>query len=167
MSATEERKQVIDFTGKYYREPNRFVAAADPGFDDTPEGMADKVVGVQRGTIHQAYMATHYPATALKLYGSQEHVLIDLTLGRLDAVLGEAPQLDAGFLRTPAGAGFAFFGADHFDPLIQGEGAAVGVRKEDAGLRDRFSAAIATIRADGSYAAIADRYFAMDIYGAD
>ena len=42
-------------------------------------------------------MSAHYPATLLKVYGNQEHVLLDLTLGRLDAVLGEAPQLDAGF----------------------------------------------------------------------
>ena len=86
-------------------------------------------------------------------------------LGRLDAVLGEAVQLDAGFLKTPAGDGFAFFGAGHFDPEIQGRGAAIGVRKEDADLRDRLSAAIAAIRADGRYDAIAGRYFDVDIYG--
>ena len=84
--------------------------------------MKGKVVGVQRGTINQIFMTAHYPATPLKLYGNQEHVLLDLTLGRLDAVLGEAPQLDVGFLRTPAGQGFAFFGNDHFDPAIQGDG---------------------------------------------
>ena len=110
-------------------------------------------------------MTAHYPATGLRLYGNQEHVLLDLTLGRLDAVLGEAVQLDAGFLKTPAGEGFAFFGKDHFDPAIQGNGAAIGVRKEDNALRDRLSAAIMAIRADGSYDTIASKYFDIDIYG--
>ena len=119
---------------------------------------------MQRGTTNELFMDAHYPATTLRLYGNQEHVLLDLTLGRLDAVLGEARQLGAGFLDTPAGAGFAFFGAPHFDPAIQGEGAAIGVRKADTGLRDRFSAAIAAIRADGSYAEISERYFGEDIY---
>ncbi len=123
------------------------------------------MVGVQRGTINQTYMRAHYPATALKLYGNQEHVLLDLTLGRLDAVLGETLQLEAGFLDTPAGEGFAFFGAPHFDPAIQGEGAAIGVRKTDEALRDRFSAAIAAIRSDGSYQAISEHWFGADIYG--
>ena len=82
-------------------------------------------------------------------------MLLDLTLGRLDAVLGEAVQLDAGFLETPAGQGFAFFGSDHFDPAIQGNGAAIGVRKADTELSDRLSAAIAAIRGDGTYQAIA------------
>ena len=120
---------------------------------------------MQRGTVNQIFMTAHYPATPLKLYGNQEHVLMDLTLGRLDAVLGEAPQLDVGFLRTPAGQGFAFFGADHFDPAIQGGGAAIGVRKSDVDLRDRLSAAIAAIRDDGTYDDIAARYFDFDIYG--
>jgi ABC-type amino acid transport substrate-binding protein len=165
MSDTDERRREIDFTERYYRSPVRFVGPAGTAVDDTPEALAAKVVGVQRGTVNQVFMDRHYPDTALRLYGNQEHVLLDLTLGRLDAVLGEAVQLDSGFLRTPAGEGFAFFGAAHFDPEIQGRGAAIGVRKADTDLRDRLSGAIAAIRADGRYEAIAGRYFDVDIYG--
>jgi polar amino acid transport system substrate-binding protein/arginine/ornithine transport system substrate-binding protein len=167
MSDTDDRRRLIDFTERYYRSPVRFVGpagAAGTGAD-SPEALAGMVVGVQRGTINQLYMERHHPATALRLYGSQEHVLLDLGLGRIDAVLGEAVQLDAGFLKTPAGQGFAFLGAGRFDPEIQGRGAAIGVRKQDAALRDRLSAAIAAIRADGRYQAIAGRYFDVDIYG--
>ena len=39
------------------------------------------------------------------------------------------------------------------------------MRKEDTELRDRFSAAIAAIRADGSYQKISEQYFGIDIYG--
>ena len=133
MSDTPERRAFIDFTDRYYRAPVRFVGPAGAGLGDAPEAHGGKVVGVQRGTVNQAFMTVHYPATPLKLYGNQEHVLLDLTLGRLDAVLGEAVQLDAGFLKTPAGEGFAFFGGEHFDPAIQGSGAAIGVRKADTG----------------------------------
>lgn len=165
MSDTPERRRQIDFSARYYKVPVRFVGAAGAELSDSGEALAAKVVGVQRDTVNQRYMQAHYPATRLRLYGSQEHVLLDLTLGRLDAVLGESVQLEAGFLDTPAGQGYAFFGADHFDPTIQGEGAAVGVRKADAALRDRFSEAIATIRANGIYQEIAARYFDTDIYG--
>jgi lysine-arginine-ornithine-binding protein len=165
MSATEERKQVIDFSGKYYREPNRFVAATDSGFDDTPEGLAGKVVGVQRGTIHQNYMEAHYPDTELRLYGTQDEMMLDLTAGRIDAAMASGVALDAGFLKTPAGEGYAFVGGDHYDPAIHGTGASIGVRKEDTELRDRLSEAILAIRADGTYEAIVDKYFDVDIYG--
>ncbi|MFT3974183.1 MAG: transporter substrate-binding domain-containing protein [Amaricoccus sp.] len=167
MSATDERKQVIDFSAKYYREPNRFVAAANSGLTDTPEGLAGKTVGVQRGTIHQAFMEAHYPDTQLQLYGTQDEMVLDLGAGRLDAVMASGIALDAGFLQTPAGQGFAFLGGDHYDPAVHGTGASIGVRKEDTALRDRFSAAIAAIRADGTYQAIEKKYFSQDIYGDD
>jgi ABC-type amino acid transport substrate-binding protein len=165
MSDTAERRQQIDFSARYYRVPVRFVAAADAGLSDSDEALADKVVGVQRDTVNQRFMQAHFPGTPLRLYGNQEHVLLDLTLGRLDAVLGESVQLEAGFLDTAAGQGFAFFGRDHFDPAIQGAGAAVGVRKEDGALRDSFTEAITAIRANGVYQGIAARYFDTDIYG--
>ena len=165
MSDTPERRLSIDFTTAYYSAPVRFVALAGGIPGDSEDEMAGKVVGVQRGTVNQAFMTAHYPRTLLKLYGNQEHVLLDLTLGRLDAILGEAPQLEVGFLKTPAGQGYAFFGAPHFDPALQGTGAAIGVRKEDTGLRDRLNAAIAAIRADGTYEAVERRYFDFDITG--
>jgi lysine-arginine-ornithine-binding protein len=166
MSATEERKQVIDFSDKYYQVPNRFAGKADAGLVDTPEGMAGKTVGVQRGTIHQAYMEAHYPDTKLALYGTQDEADLDLAAGRVDALMADMISLDDGFLKTPAGQGFAFFGeANHFDPAIHGTGAAIGVRKDDTALRDKLSAAIQAIRADGSYQAISDKYFGTDIYG--
>lgn len=167
MSATEEREQVIDFTEKYYQEPNRFVAKADPGFDDTPEGLAGKIVGVQRGTIHQAYMEAHYPDTELRLYGTQDEMMLDLTAGRIDAVMASGIALDAGFIETPAGEGYAYLGGNHFDEAVHGSGASIGVRKEDTELRDKLTAAIDAIRDDGTYQKISDQYFGTDIYGED
>jgi lysine-arginine-ornithine-binding protein len=166
MSATEERKQVIDFTDKYYREPNRFVAPADTELEFTPEGLAGKVVGVQRGTIHQNYMEAKFPDTELRLYGTQDEMMLDLTAGRIDAVMASGVALEGGFLRTPAGEGYAFVG-EHYDPAIHGTGAAIGVRKEDTELRDRLSAAIDAIRADGTYDEIRAKYFEFDIYGGE
>lgn len=166
MSATEEREQVIDFSAKYYQVPNRFVAKAGTDMVDTPEGMAGKVVGVQRGTIHQAYMEAHYPDTELRLYGTQDEADLDLGAGRVDALMADMISLDEGFLKTDAGKDYAFFGADnHFDPAIHGSGAAIGVRKGDTALSDKLTAAIAAIRADGTYQAISQKYFGTDIYG--
>ncbi len=165
MSITPERQQVIDFSKKYYQTPALFAAAADADFDDTPEGLAGKVIGVQRGTTHNAYAEKHYPDSQLTLYASQDETYLDLMSGRLDAVLGDSIAITDGFIKTEQGAGFSVLGQPHYDPEIHGEGAGIGVRKEDTELRDRLTAAIEAIRANGVYDEIAARYFDFDIYG--
>ncbi|PZQ49364.1 MAG: nickel transporter [Rhodovulum sulfidophilum] len=165
MSITEDRKQVIDFTKKYYQTPARFVAPKGSDLEFTPEGLAGKVVGVQRGTIHQAFMEGEFPDTTLQLYGTQDEMTLDLTSGRIDAAMADSVALDLGFLRTPAGADYAFYGESYSIPKYHGEGAGIGVRKEDTELRDKLTAAIDAIRADGEYATIEKKYFDFDVYG--
>ena len=165
MSITEERKQVVDFTQKYYQTPARFVAAKDTALTFTPEGLSGKVVGVQRGTIHQAFMEGEFPDATLQLYGSQDEMTLDLTSGRIDAAMADSVALDLGFLKTPGGADYAFFGESYSIPKYHGEGAGIAVRKEDTELRDKLSAAILAIRADGQYQTIEKKYFDFDVYG--
>jgi polar amino acid transport system substrate-binding protein len=50
------------------------------------------------------------------------------------------------------------------DPEILGAGVGFGLRQGDP-LKDKLNAAIAAIRADGTYAAITANYFAFDVYG--
>lgn len=165
MSITPERKEVIDFTAKYYQTPAMFAAKTDAGLVDSPEAMADKVVGVQRGSIHQGFMENVYPEAELTLYASQDEAYLDLVSGRLDAVMADRTAIEDGFLNTPDGADFAFFGEEHADPQYHGDGAGIGVRKEDTELRDNLSAAIDTIRENGTYDEIAAKYFDYNIYG--
>lgn len=161
MSITEERRQVIDFSAKYYNTPARFIGA-----DGMTEGdLEGKVVGVQRGTIHQDFMEGEFPNIELRLYGSQDEVYLDLTAGRIDAAMADSIAMLDGFLNTDAGEGYAFFGESYSIPKYHGNGAGIGVRQGEEELRDAFSAAIATIRENGTYAEINDEYFAFDIYG--
>lgn len=163
MSITEERKQVIDFSIKYYNSPAAFIGAEGMMID----AIDGKVVGVQRGTIHHDFLEGEFPNVELRLYGSQDEVYLDLVAGRIDAAMGDSIAMDDGFLKTDAGAGYAFFGEMYSNAVYHGEGAGVGVRQEDTELRDAFSAAILAIRASGEYAMINDKYFDVDIYGAE
>lgn len=165
MSITPERQQVIDFTEKYYQTPAMFVAAEGADLVDSAEGMAGKLVGVQRGTIHHDFMEKAYPDAELVLYTSQDEAYLDLASGRVDAVMADSVVTDYGFLRTPEGEGFAFLGEPHLDPAIHGMGVGVGVRKEEGELRERLNAAIGAIRESGRYDEIAGAYFDFDVYG--
>jgi len=165
MSITPEREEVIDFTNKYYQTPAMFAAEAGAGLVDTAEGMSGKLVGVQRGSIHQGFMEGEFPDVDLRLYGSQDEAYLDLTAGRLDAVMADSIAISDGFLKTPAGEGYEFFGQSYSIPKYHGTGAGIGIRKGEDELRESLNAAIEAIRASGQYDGIAEKYFDFDIYG--
>lgn len=165
MSITEERKKQIDFSEKYYNSPNIFAAKEGVDWADNNEGLAGKSVGVQRGTTHQEYMEAKFPDVELKLYGTQDEAYLDLQAGRIDAIMADSIAINDGFLGTDSGNGFAQFGDEHLDDAIHGVGAGIGVRQEDTDLRDKFSAAIQSIRDNGTYKTINDKYFSFDLYG--
>jgi len=48
-----------------------------------------------------------------------------------------------------------------------GIGSGIAIRKTDTALLQKFNAAIAAIRANGTYKKIQDKYFDFDIYGND
>lgn len=165
MSITEERKRQIDFSEKYYQTPARLVAAKDAGFEGTPEGLAGKRIGVQRGATHQCYAEKMFPDAEIVLYGTQEEVFRDLVLGRIDAQLSDSLIAQESFLSTDDGADYAFLGGDRTDVACYGEGVGIAVRKREEDLRDAVSAAIIAIRENGAYAEINSKYFPFDIYG--
>jgi lysine-arginine-ornithine-binding protein len=163
MSITEERRQRIDFTYKYYQTPIMFAARKGVDWQDTDDGMAGKRVCIQSGTIHQAYLEAEFPDVDVVLYPSEGEAILDLVAGRCDAIMASTVTLKEALLDEHEG--FAFFGHDHSTPAYHGLGAGIGVRKTDSALRDRLSAAIAAIRANGVYRKINDKYFPVDIYG--
>jgi arginine/ornithine transport system substrate-binding protein len=161
MSITEERKKVIDFSTKYYNTPARFV-----GKDGMLESdLNGKVVGVQRGTIHQQFMEGEFPNIELKLYGSQDEAYLDLTAGRVDAIMADSIATLDGFLATEDGEGYAFFGPAYSIPKYHGVGAGIGVRQGEEDLRNAFSHAIGVIRGTGEYQEINAKYFDFDVFG--
>jgi arginine/ornithine transport system substrate-binding protein len=165
MSITPERLKVVDFSDKYYTSPNRLIAKAGSAIDGSAAAFKGRKVGVQRATTHDRYATAKFAGASIVRYAKQDEIYLDLAAGRIDATLVDAVAGSEGFLKTPAGKGFAFVGPDYDDPQFFGRGVGVAVRKSDVELRDRLNAAIRAIRADGRYKAIAGRYFDFDIYG--
>ena len=165
MSITEERKKRVDFTGKYYNTPAKFVAKKGSGLQISKSGLKGKRIGLQRGTTHQCFMEKAYPDAELVLYATQEEVFQDLAIGRIDANFSDSIAANDGFLKTDAGKGFEFVGGDQHDMECHGEGAGIAVRKQDAALRDELNQAIKAIRANGVYQKINAKYFDFDIFG--
>lgn len=164
MSITDERKQVVDFSDKYYNSPAIFIGPKSETVEISPAGLQGKTIGVQVSTIHASYIEAKYKGVVtIKTYDTQENANLDLIAGRVDLLLADSVALTDGFLKSPEGADFEIKGKPFTDPLM-GDGAGVAVRKGDP-LGAKFSEAIKAIRANGVYKKINDKYFGFDIYG--
>ncbi len=165
MSITEERKKKVDFTGKYYNTPAKFIARKGAGFTITPEGLAGKSVGVQRATTHENFIRDNFPGMDVRVYATQDEANADLVAGRVDLGHADSVALMEGFINTDAGKGFEFVGPDFNVPQWHGDGAGIAVRKGEDELRMALDKAIDQIRADGTYKAINAKYFDFDVFG--
>ena len=166
MSITEERKKKVDFTGKYYTTPAKFVRMVGSGIEISNESLEGKAVGVQRATIHENFLRDNYgDIVTIKAYATQDEANLDFVSGRVDLLLADSVALLEGFLNTPDGEGAEFVGPDFTDPQWFGDGAGIAIRKGETELLDALNGGLAAIRADGTYKTINDKYFDFDVYG--
>jgi polar amino acid transport system substrate-binding protein len=165
MSITEERKQTIDFSDKYYNTPTGIMAAKATKVDATPESLKGKIIGVQISTIHENYAKKYFTGAEIKTYQTQDEANQDLVAGRVDAVQADAIALKD-FLATNDGKACCEFKGDvKDDPEILGAGVGAGIRKGDTELKTKINAGIKQIRSDGTFDTISKKYFDFDIYG--
>lgn len=164
MAITPERQKQVNFTNKYYNTPPAFLGKGTPR-DISPAALKGKKIGVQRTTSHDRYATQYYKDSEIVRYAKQDEVFLDLAAGRIDVALCDQVAGSEGFLKKPAGKGFAVLGNPVDDPAIFGTGSGIALRKADTALQDKFNAAIVAVRANGSYKKIQDKYFDFDVYG--
>jgi arginine/ornithine transport system substrate-binding protein len=163
MSITDERRKKVDFTEKYAHIPNRFVAAKGTELALTPAGMAGKRIGVQRATTHDKYLTDNFGSdVTIVRYGNADEAYLDLKAGR---VLADVSAIDQGLLGKAGGDKFEYVGPALTDRQWFGDGMGIAVRKGDQHLKAKLDEAIKTLRANGKYQEINQKYFKYDIYG--
>jgi polar amino acid transport system substrate-binding protein len=147
MFITEERKKQVAFSDPYYMAAMTHVAAKGAGITAfTNEALKGKVIGAQAGTTQAEYIAAVYPDAEIKLYPTQDEANLDMVSKNND---GKCCEL---------------IGEPITDPKFVGDGVGIALRQDDNDLREKLNKALADIRADGTYKAINDKYFTIDVY---
>lgn len=165
MSITPERQKQVTFSKKYYNTPPAVAVPKDSDLKDaSAESLKGKTLGAQGSTSHSNYVEKHFPDSELKLYPTADEYKLDLSNGRIDGVVDDIVVLSQ-WVKSDAGSCCKILSPLPVDPEINGEGAGIAVRKDEQALADKFTAAIAAIRANGTYKKIQDKYFDFDVYG--
>lgn len=169
MSITDDRLKEVDFTEKYYNTPSRIVLKKSVKFTDIAS-IKGKKIGVLKGSTQEKYaMGDLKPAgVVVNSYEAQDQVYLDIKSGRLDGTVADYMEVTGGFLSKPEGANYQLVGPDLKMPQYFGYGAGIALRKGEDKLKGELSAAIKTIRDNGTYKTINDKYFSkynIDVYG--
>ena len=136
MSITAERDEVIDFSDPYTQpDPSAFVAMSDMD-------MSSAVIAAQSGTIQASHIASMDGATLVE-FATPEETIAAVKNGEADAVLA-----DKAFLEPIAEAepDLSIVGED----VLLGGGIGLGIRESDGELREKFNAAIQSMKDDGT-----------------
>ena len=150
MSITPEREKIVDFTNKIYNTPPAIAVPKDSALKEaTDEALKGKTIGAQSSTTHANYASAHLKDAELKLYPSADEYKLDLSNGRIDAAIDDVVVLSE-WVKSDAGNCCKMLGTLKSDPVINGVGAGIAIRKGDTALKDKLNAAIAAIRADGN-----------------
>ncbi len=158
MSATDERRQVVDFSEPYFNNTLVLVAKKDAnvGIND----VNGKNVATQQATVSADYLKANYPQAIVKTYDKQDNAYLDLAAGRVDFMLSDiVPMLD--WLKTDQGGAFEVKGA----PIDINDKVAIAVRKNDA-IKAKFDTALNELKASGEYDAIVAKYFDSSVINA-
>ncbi|TDK55149.1 ABC transporter substrate-binding protein [Pseudomonas moraviensis] len=160
LSITEERKAAVDFTDPYYSNKLQFIAPKNVDFKTDKDSLKGKTIGTQRATLAGTWLEDTYgDDIKVNLYDTQENAYLDLTSGRVDAILADK-YANYDWLKTEAGKNYEFKG----DPVVESDKIGIAVRKGDNELRNNLNAALKEIVADGTYKKINDKYFPFSIY---
>jgi len=159
LTITEERKKNIGFTAPYMANQQIIlVAAASP--IKTKADLAGMVVGVQEGSSAVDAIEKDAAVAAslkeLKRFGDNVTALMDLSTGRLNAVV-----VDEVVGRYLAGKR-----PGEYRVLVENFGTedyGVGVRKEDTALLAKLEETLNGMKQDGSAATIAQQWFGANI----
>jgi arginine/ornithine transport system substrate-binding protein len=166
MSITEERLAQIDFTDKYYNTPSRVVLKKSVKYDG-PASTKGKRIGVLKASTQEKYALGELKTVGAEVvsYEAQDQVYLDIKAGRLDGTVADFVEVTGGFLSKPEGKDYELKGEELYIPKYFGIGAGIGLRKGEDALKAELSAAIKTIRDNGVYKTINDKYFKFDVYG--
>ncbi|WP_299150369.1 transporter substrate-binding domain-containing protein [uncultured Tateyamaria sp.] len=136
MSITDERDEVIDFTQNYtLPDPSAYVAAS------ADVDLENGVLAAQANTIQAAFIAES--GATLVEFATPEETVAAVKNGEADAILA-----DKAFL-TPIADSDADLVMLEQEELIGG-GIGLGLRESDTELKDKFNAAITSMKEDGS-----------------
>lgn len=157
VSITEERAEKYDFSDPYYYEARHVVVRADDDSINSPDDLNGKIIATNSTNAFIPWYESH-GASVVTVDTSSEGIDMVLT-GRADFLGMNVPVLNAYFDEHPDAKcklREAFVIPDSEDVI------AIPLRKDQPEFKEAVNTALSELRADGTLAAIEEKYLGGD-----
>ena len=149
LTATEERKEYVDFSDIYYTN-RQVILVPEWSYIRSVDDLDRCTIGVQRNTTAELYCTVDYGYENVCIYNNIDLAAWDLSNGQIDCIVTDYPT--AGKLLS-ANSTLVMLKTDYIR-----ESYAALFAKNNTELRDRFNEALAELKADGTIQAIVRKY---------
>jgi polar amino acid transport system substrate-binding protein len=148
---TDERKKVVDFSDPYFAGGLITMVKAGNTSIKPPVDLNGKKVSVQVGTKSVSYLKQAFPQVQLVEVEKNQEMFNLVDIGRADALVTGKPAAFQ-YMRTRPGLQVV-------EPQLTTEEYGMALRKDTPELTRAVNAALAKLKADGSYGRIVAKWF--------
>ena len=148
VTVTDERLKVMDFSDTYAEGIQSIIVKEDSTIA-SPDDLADKMIGTQRGTTGYIYCSDDFGEDSVVAYDSGLTAVQALNNGQVDAVVIDNAPATQYVAANP--------GLKVLDTSYAEEDYAIGMAKGSA-LEDAINKALEELKADGTLQSIVDKY---------
>ncbi len=151
ITMTDEREKVMDFSDPYYDAGIQILVREDSEITSFSE-LSDKTLAIKEGTASLTFCEEHYPEAKIVTFTTIDEAYLEVSRGAADACVFDAPNMLYYVSQNPD-CGCKVVG--ELEDACQ-----YGILfPADSELKKYFDAALAELRADGSYDRIYDTWF--------
>lgn len=151
MYITDARRQVVDFSNTYYPGGLVIMVKADNTAITGPDDLKGKSVAVQTGTKSVKYLGEHYPSAKVVEVETNAEMFGQVETGRTDSVVTGKPAAKLYAQAHPT--------VKVLDKQLTTEDYGFAMRKENGELVAKVNAALDTLKANGTYQKLVDKWF--------
>ncbi|MCI0509450.1 amino acid ABC transporter substrate-binding protein (PAAT family) [Chromohalobacter marismortui] len=162
MTINEAREKTVLFSNPYFKPPSAWFAPSSSNIDfPAKQTLEGKTIGVQRGTLQDNYATDMFGDVAdINRYTTADDLVLDMDAGRVDIAFLDFPVGKSTLLDSEEG-NYKVVGSMITKPeKYFGEGFGIAFRKRDEELAKQFNEALATLKENGTYQKLYNKYFA-------
>ena len=160
LGITKERGEKVELSKPYYTSAATLISLKTANLEFSLSSLKGKTIGIQIGSTFGSYLQDKFgDSVKVNAYASIENAFLDLDVGRIDVVMGDAPIIKLWIKTRGDNKNYKIMERNLVSKKYFGQGYGVAVKKGNIVLLNKLNQALDKIKSNGSYEKIKNKYF--------